>query len=245
MESLPQGWRAVDEHSEPKQASRSGEPSEGSSTDRVARLPLALAGALFVAGLVAVIGVAVVAWSSAPSEVVIGAAGFEIAAHPSDTPPSRILATPGPEIVVDVEGAVARPGLYRLASGSRVGDAIDVAGGFGPSVDVTAAAANLNLAAPLEDGDKVHVPALGDALGAAAPSVPAGSTVGGAPALIDLNQADSAALESLPGVGPVTAAAIIAERATSPFATVDDLHTRGVVGPSTFERIKGLVTVGD
>ena len=139
------------------------------------------------------------------------------------------------EIVVDVAGAVARPGLHRLHAGDRVGDAIEAAGGFAPRVDLAATSQSLNLAQPLEDGTKVLVPELGiDRVEA--------TTAGDG--RIDLNRADQAELESLPGVGPVTAGKIIDARADKRFTTARDLRARGLVGESVFEDIKNLVRAG-
>ncbi len=139
------------------------------------------------------------------------------------------------EIVIDVAGAVARPGLHRLHAGDRVGDAIEAAGGFAPRVDLAATSQSLNLAQPLEDGTKVLVPELG----VDRPEVAADA--GSADGLIDLNHADQAELESLPGIGPVTAGKIMAARAESPFTSVRDLRTRGLVGESVFGDIEQLV----
>ena len=163
--------------------------------------------------------------------------------------PAAAIASPGPvdrpvALIVDVEGAVRRPGIQRLAAGSRVGDAIAAAGGYGDRVDVAAAAQTINLAEALQDGAKVRVPTLGETTATGPiPATPAGSGPAGTGALIDLNHADEGQLESLPGVGPVTAGKIIDARTTAPFATVDDLATRGVVGPSTLEKLRPLVTV--
>jgi competence protein ComEA len=143
-------------------------------------------------------------------------------------------------LVVDVEGAVERPGVYRLAAGSRLADAVEAAGGFSPGVDAAAARSALNLAARLEDGQQIVVPGLGDP--APPSSGPSGSSQGGG--LIDLNRATAQQLESLPGIGPVTSGKIIAARETAPFQTVDELLSRKLVSSSTFEKVRTLVTVG-
>ena len=157
----------------------------------------------------------------------------------------------GPGLVVDVAGAVLHPGVYHLPAGSRVADAITAAGGFGPRVDAPAAQA-LNLAAPLTDGLQVRVPSRDDPPGGAASPGATGGTApggnaaggGGGGGPVDLNTATSAQLDTLPGIGPVTAAKIIASREERPFSAVDDLQTRKLVGASTFAKLAGLVTVG-
>lgn len=157
----------------------------------------------------------------------------------------------GPGLVVDVAGAVLHPGVYHLPAGSRVADAITAAGGFGPRVDAPAAQA-LNLAAPLTDGLQVRVPSRDDppGSGSASPGATGGTAPGGNAAgagggggRVDLNTATSAQLDTLPGIGPVTAAKIIASREERPFSAVDDLQTRKLVGASTFAKLAGLVTV--
>ena len=164
----------------------------------------------------------------------------------SFAPDAALVAGQG--LVIDVAGAVLRPGVYHLPAGSRVADAIAAAGGFGPRVDALATQA-LNLAAPLTDGAQVRVPSRDDAAGrgAASPGTGSGPASGGGAASggpVDLNTATSAELDALPGIGPVTAGKIIASREERPFSAVDDLKTRKLVGTSVFAKLAGLVTVG-
>jgi competence protein ComEA len=166
----------------------------------------------------------------------------------------------GVPVVVEVGGAVARPGVYRLPAGARVADAIAAAGGFGSRVDVEAADRALNLASLVRDGDEIHVPARGEV--AASATAGGGSDSGGvgsggaggasaggaggasAGGLIDLNRATAEQLDTLPGIGPATAAKIIAAREERPFASLEDVGARKVVGAATLAKIRALVTVG-
>jgi competence protein ComEA len=141
--------------------------------------------------------------------------------------------------------------VYELPDGARVGDAIEAAGGFGASVDALAADRALNLAAPVDDGAEIRVPARGDPVAAvgtdrgadaAGPPRATGSASSGAP--LDLNSASAGELDTLPGVGPATAAKIIAAREERPFSAVDDLLARKVVGPATLEKLRSLVRAG-
>ena len=144
-------------------------------------------------------------------------------------------------------GAVVHPGIYHLPAGSRVADAITAAGGFGPRVDALAAQA-LNLAAPLKDGVQVRVPSREDATargtGSPGPGGGGSGSGGGAGGPVDLNTATAAELDTLPGIGPVTAAKIIASREGQTFSAVAELQTRKLVGAATFAKLAGLVTVG-
>ncbi len=168
-------------------------------------------------------------------------------ADPSAGPVAGLGGSGGDLLVVEVGGAVRRPGLYRLAAGSRVGDAIAAAGGYGPRVDTVAADLALNLAKRLADGDEIHVPSRDES--AAAATAGPGSSGGsggssGRGGLVDINHASADALDALPGIGPATAAKIIAARAEQPFRTLDELVTRKVLGQAVLTKIRSRVTVG-
>ena len=142
-------------------------------------------------------------------------------------------------VIVHVAGAVNAPGVYQLATGSRVIDAVQVAGGF--AVDANPDA--VNLAALLADSERIYVPALGELM---APVVTAGNGVGTASEVwpININSATAERLVDLPGVGPATAAAIIAYRDQhGPFASVDQLADVRGIGPAKLDAIRALVTV--
>lgn len=159
---------------------------------------------------------------------------------------------PGSPVFVHVHGRVALPGLYELASGARVVDVVAAAGGFADDAEQGA----VNLARPLVDGEQLYVPAVGEAAAAgpgsgagAGAGAGAGSAVGGGAsgpgaALVDLNSADAAALETLPGVGPATSAAILEwRRQNGAFRSVDDLLGVSGIGEKTLAKLSPLVTV--
>jgi len=155
--------------------------------------------------------------------------------------------SPAAEIVVEVAGAVARPGVYDLVAGARVADAIAAAGGYSPRIDLGRATSELNLAARVADGDRIIVPSRDDAPATAGSSPPGplatpGAAVHAGP--VDLNRATADELDALPGVGPVTVAKIIASRTEHAFHSVNDLLSRKLVGTAEFAKIRKLVTVG-
>jgi len=250
MEPVSHPWRAIEPAPEPPIAPASG------ASPWLAPLILggvALLAALLVGGWILV--------SSAPQPMVsiegddqrpgelVGADGS------GSTTPSSALASPAAApIVVDVEGAVMDPGLYRLASGSRVGDAIAAAGGYSTEVDAAATSQSINLAEKLADGAKIRIPARGEGTPAVAgtdsDSPPLFGGAGGSSSTtslagpVDLNRATQAELEELPGIGPVTAQKIIDARSQAPFLSVEELQSRDILGPKTYEKIAPLVTVG-
>jgi competence protein ComEA len=199
-------------------------------------------GGLATAAGLAAVAITLVASGPAPSAIVRPDTAAVVATDQAGEPGASIEVPPG-EIVVHVAGAVARPGLVRLPVGSRVADAIDAAGGLGPRVDVGRLGREVNLAAVVNDGERVAIPSRDDPTIAA--QGPTGSSGGSAPGggLIDLNRATAGELEALPGIGEVTAGKIIAAREERPFQTLDELLDRKVIGRATLEKIRDLVVL--
>ena len=154
---------------------------------------------------------------------------------PFGAPSGSTVALASALVVVDVEGAVLRPGVIELPTGSRVADAIEAAGGYGPDADLVAAAAQVNLAATLRDGQQVVVPVVGES------NAGGYGSVGG---LVDLNTASPEALDALPGIGPVTVQKIVAARDEQPFASLEEMVTRKVLTNAQVDKIRDLVTLG-
>lgn len=149
------------------------------------------------------------------------------------------------EVYVDVDGAVASPGVYRLKEGARVSQAIDAAGGLTAEADVT----GLNRASKVTDGQKIYVPTVGEQQAASA----AGGAEGGAAAasgtrtssgLVNINTASAAELQTLSGIGPSMAQSIIDERTQNgAFTSVDDLMRVSGIGEKKFAKIKDCICV--
>ena len=159
------------------------------------------------------------------------------AATPLQVAPIRSQAAPRPAgrpLVVDVVGAVREPGLYHLANGARVADAVAQAGGLSRLADRRA----VNLAARVADGQQVVVAARGSP-GAATPSASSPAAPG---APVSLSAATAEQLDTLPGIGPVTAEKIVAFRQEhGPFSSVEGLDAIPGIGPARLEELKGLV----
>ena len=153
---------------------------------------------------------------------------------PPAAPPTE--STAAGRVVVDVVGAVRRPGLYRFAQGGRIADAVARAGGATSKADL----ALINLAAPLADGEQVVVPRRG----ATAPaSGAAGAAAGGSTGPVQLSTATLEQLDSLPGIGPVTAQKILDYRQKhGAFTSVDELDAVPGIGPARLDQLKDLVT---
>jgi len=164
--------------------------------------------------------------------------------QPSGEPVLLQASPTPPPIAVFVIGAVERPGVYYLPRESRLVDAVAMAGGFLEGADVVGS----NLAQKLEDGAKIEIPGTGAfptprlVIGGdgilVTPTPPAGE-------LVNINTADAALLDQLPGIGPSTAAAIVQYRLENgPFTRIEDLLKIPGLGTTTLDQIRGLITIG-
>ena len=155
---------------------------------------------------------------------------------PPPTPSAGVTGLPAARVVVDIVGAVRRPGLYRLEHGSRIADAVARAGGATRRADLS----QVNLAAPLADGEQVVVPRRGAAVAEAGASAGAGGAASTGP--VHLSTATLDQLDSLPGIGPVTAQKILDYRAKhGAFTSVDELDAVPGIGPSRMDQLRDLV----
>jgi competence protein ComEA len=140
------------------------------------------------------------------------------------------------KIKVDVDGEVLNPGVYELSSDARVQDALIAAGGLTPNANRRA----INLAAKIADGQKIYIPRVGESVN----QIVGGSAIQGVGVsedqLISINGATEAQLDTLPGIGPVTAGKIIDGR---PYNSIEELLTRKIVGKATYEKIKDLISL--
>ena len=186
--------------------------------------------------VVAVAGSLLVWMRGAPASIAPPATAPPAPAPTATTAASDTQGSTAVPIYVHVAGAVRKPGLYELPTGTRVAGAIEAAGGPTKRADLD----QVNLAEVLVDGIKLAVPERGEAV-AAAP-VPAGTAA--APGLVNLNSADQAELETVPGVGPVTATAIIQHRTEiGSFTALEQLLDVTGIGPATLESLRPYVTL--
>lgn len=223
-----------------------------------------------VGAVVVVVGAAVLAFlllrpADPPVEDVLPLASPAPPAPTLEPDPTSAAGSPAAteqsELVVHVAGSVLHPGVVRVGAGARVADVIAAAGGLGPDAD----GERLNLAAPVADGQRLYVPRMGQDVipeplgpdGGAGPG-PSGSgsgpssggaatgSAGGADlgTPVDLNRASIDELDTLPGVGPATAAAIVAHREEhGPFTSVDGLLDVRGIGEAKLAALRDLVTV--
>lgn len=164
--------------------------------------------------------------------------GFVLFMQEKNTPPEMTIvsnqATASGSLKVDVEGAVMKPGVYELETGSRVQDGLVAAGGLASGADREYVSKNVNLAAKVVDGAKIYIPKKGEP--------PFAPPVGGASEgqAVNINTASVAELDKLYGVGQATAEKIIAGR---PYSKIEDLLEKKVLGQAIYEKIKEKVTV--
>jgi competence protein ComEA len=162
----------------------------------------------------------------------------------TQTPESLSVSLSVPDIAVHVAGNVLKPGVYDLPGDARVVDAIRLAGGATAIADLNA----INLANPLNDGQQVYVPAVGEKVppssnGLSAGGDGTGSATNSVEYPININSADAALLDELPGVGPATAQAIVTYRdQNGPFANVNGLEDVPGIGPAKVAALLGLAT---
>lgn len=171
--------------------------------------------------------------------------GSEDASDDGDPSSDSKRASAASEVYVDVGGAVVTPGVYRLREGARVAQAIDAAGGLTPEADV----AGLNRASKVTDGQKIHVPTVGEQQASIAEAgvdggTSASSGVSGVTGLVNINTASAAELQTLSGIGPSMAQSIIDERTKNgAFASVDDLMRVSGIGEKKLAKIKDCICV--
>lgn len=146
------------------------------------------------------------------------------------------------KITVDIEGAVNKPGVYDLKKDARVEEAIAAAGGLSGEADEEKIAKNINRASTLVDGVKIYIPKTGDSSANNDENIvrhESGSSIIGQDT-VNVNTASASELDTLPGVGPVTAQKIIAGW---PYQTLEELVTKKAVSSSLFEKLKSQLTL--
>ena len=196
------------------------------------QLPLERPGLAAVGAVLLVVGLAWLAFRPTPPPVEVVLPRAEPAATATGDEGNST------EVTVHAAGAVTTPGVYRLPAGSRVSDLLSAAGGATADADLD----QLNLAAPLADGERILVPRRGESVSGGAAGAEA--TEGGATMKVDLNTATAEELDKLPGIGPATAEAIIRHREThGRFRSVTDLLEVRGIGEAKLAQLRPLVKV--
>lgn len=140
-------------------------------------------------------------------------------------------------MMADIKGAVVNPGVYQIEEGGRVIDLIELAGGLGQDADTAA----INFAMHVHDEMAIYIPRIGEEVNAV---LPAQSGESAGKGKVNLNSAQSSELQTLPGIGPAKAEAIIEYRETNgPFKSIDDLKEISGIGDKTFEKLKDHISV--
>ena len=219
--------------------------SRRSHSSRVQLKPPLVAGAIVAAGLLALVVVAALGGSR--GGVVIERESAPVTAPTVTAETSSAASTPEPAadpVFVHIDGAVVAPGVYELTGAlPRVNDAVIAAGGLAGDADTSV----LNLAAVLSDGEKIHVPRQGEvmATGQNSSGAVSGPDVGASSSgVININTATAEELDTLPGIGPSTAAAIVEDRERNgPFASPEDLMRVSGIGEGKFSKLKDQIRV--
>lgn len=148
---------------------------------------------------------------------------------------------PAEKIIVDVKGAVKKPGIYTLSPSSRLYQAIEMAGGFSDQADQNL----VNGAKLLQDGEAIYIPVKGEIPGTGVGITGSGGTqTGGEKGKVNINQANGEELQTLPGIGPSKADAIIKYRQENGvFKNIEEIKNVSGIGDKTFEKIKPQITV--
>ena len=196
--------------------------------------------------VVGVIGVGIVGYGlwgamrgeQASVEIVKGGGDFTPEEITSLSPEAAKLSGEkfGNQVTVDVAGAVEKPGVYKMPSGSRIGDALVSAGGLSAEADREWVAKTLNLAEPVKDGGKIYIPEKSQIIN----SQMANGEQGKSTNLININTASVGELDSLPEIGEARAKAIIANR---PYGSSAELVSKAKIPASVYAKIKDLVSI--
>jgi competence protein ComEA len=207
--------------------------------DRLDTLSRAELGGLAIVVVVTLAGAGLWYSRSLPRGVQIVASSPQTSHVGASSAPQASATSSDAGVIVDVAGWVEDPGVYQLAQGQRVVDALKEAGGARKGADLS----SINLAAVLVDGSQILIPKKG-AGSSTAGGTAGGSGAAGGAALVNINTADETQLETLNGIGPVLASSIVQYRTEhGPFNSVDDLDNVSGIGPATLEKLRPFVTI--